>query len=175
MRYFKETFADVIDWHIAHTYSAEMSEVVSTFNYDNYVTFVMHLLQLQIPLGVLMKNENKYSEMIDIMTHFHQYVPLLQGATSSDPDVPISNLPNKETLHPLLFGGDQLTVARARGCQELRLKSDTATGHLHGLLPTAEDWHTLVTPCSKNCVCMISCTQHKLHPCRSNMYIHYGN
>ena len=35
MTYFKETFADVIDWHIQHRYSAEMStksEVVSGCN-----------------------------------------------------------------------------------------------------------------------------------------------
>lgn len=92
-----------------------------------------------------MKNENKYSEMIDIMSHFHQYVPVLQGGATTDPAVNNSNLPNRETLHPLLFGGDQLTAARARGCQELRINSDTAIGRLRGLVPTAEDWHTLVT------------------------------
>ena len=89
-----------------------------------------------------MKNENKNSEMIDIMSHFHQYVPLLQQQ-NTDQEADISS--NRETLHPLLFGGDQLTVARARGCQELRMNSDTTSGRLHGLVPTAEDWHTLVT------------------------------
>ena len=28
-----------------------------------------------MPLGVILKNENKRDEMVDIMTHLHQYVP----------------------------------------------------------------------------------------------------
>ena len=43
-----------------------------------------------------------------------------------------------------MFGGDQLTAARARGSQEARLNSDTCLGRLQGLKPMAEDWHTSV-------------------------------
>ena len=88
-----------------------------------------------------MKNENKYSEMIDVMSTLHEYVPVLNTDTSESS----SQEPMNETLHPLLFGGDQLTAARARGCQELRINSDTATGRLQGLIPVAEDWHTSLT------------------------------
>ena len=63
-----------------------------------------------------MKNENKYSEMIDVMSTLHEYVPVLK-ADSSESRLAHSQEPMKETLHPLLFGGDQLTAARARGCQ----------------------------------------------------------
>ena len=39
-------------------------------------------------------------------------------------------------LHPLLFGGDQLTAARARGISPMT--------RLEGLIPCAEDWHAKV-------------------------------
>ena len=57
MSYFKETFADVIDWHISHRYSAEMStksDVVSC-NYYNYgvriVCFSLHQIMRVGTLG----------------------------------------------------------------------------------------------------------------------------
>ena len=31
---------------------------------------------LQIPLGVLLKTETKYEDMVGIMDHLHQYVPI---------------------------------------------------------------------------------------------------
>ena len=62
-----------------------------------------------------MKNENKYSEMIDILGHLHQYVPTTEEAgiditaapsTQHDPDT--VDQPTSEKLHSVLFGGDQL-------------------------------------------------------------------
>ena len=91
-----------------------------------------------------MKNENKYSEMIDIMGYLHQYVPVAES-TTTDTTEDLADTPSSEKLHPLLFGGDQLTAARARGCQELRINSDSTSGRLQGLIPVAEDWHTAVT------------------------------
>lgn len=98
----------------------------------------------QVPLGLQLKNENKYGEMIEIMTDLHQYVPT-QGASAASTATHDTDQPPNEKVHPLLFGGDQLTTARARGCQELRMNSDTTAGKLKGLIPTAEDWHTAVT------------------------------
>ena len=94
-----------------------------------------------------MKNENKYSEMIDIISNLHQYIPTMETSITTDlsADPETVDQPISEKLHPLLFGGDQLTAARARGCQELRINSDTSTGRLQGLIPVAEDWHTTVT------------------------------
>ena len=80
--------------------------------------------------------------MIDIMTCLHQYVPVVEATVTTGS---AANVVNKPKDHPLLFGGDQLTAARARGCQELRINSDTTTGQLKGLVPVAEDWHTVVT------------------------------
>ena len=30
---------------------------------------------MQVPLGVLLKNENKGDEMVEIISHLHQYIP----------------------------------------------------------------------------------------------------
>lgn len=41
----------------------------------------------------------------------------------------------------ILFCGDQLTVERARSCQDARINSDTAQEALLGLEPAIADWH----------------------------------
>ena len=101
----------------------------------------------------MMKNENKYSEMIDILSHLHQYVPVTVTGTTSNPSAS-PDTPTTEKVHPVLFGGDQLTATRARGSQELLINSDTSTGRLCRLIPVAEDWHTSVTLLVVIIVCM---------------------
>ena len=61
-----------------------------------------------------MENENKHSEMIDIMHTLQQYVPI-----KSD------DVLEKSAVHKVLLGGDQLTATRARGCRDLHLNSDS--------------------------------------------------
>ena len=78
-------------------------------------------------MGVILKNENIKSEVIDIMENLQQYVPAKGGA-----------------VHNLMFRGDQLTASRARACSDLRLNSDTAFGRLDTFVPIAEDWHTFL-------------------------------
>ena len=39
--------------------------------YDSYQLFSF----FQIPLGVILKNENKNDDMVEIMTEMHKYVP----------------------------------------------------------------------------------------------------
>ena len=63
-------------------------------------------------------------------------------------------------LHQILLGGDQLTVARCRGCQIIRINSVTQTKKLCGLHPVIEDWHakvTLLEVCICHCIiyCMV--------------------
>ena len=65
----------------------------------------------------------------------NQQVDISDGRTVTQP---IS------TLHPLLFGGDQLTAARIRGAQEGKCNSITASNRFEGLIPVIEDWHTKV-------------------------------
>lgn len=107
----------------------------------------------QVPLGLQLKNENKYCEMIEIMSDLHQYVPIQEVATASTTSTDGTEQLPKEKVHTLLFGGDQLTASRARGCQDLRINSDTTAGKLKGLIPTAEDWHTAVTLLVVSCAC----------------------
>ena len=71
----------------------------------------------QVPLGVLLHNENKLDEMGKILEHYMTLVP-------STTAVGHYSLPSGDDMefddtrfHQILFGGDQLTVARIRGTQ----------------------------------------------------------
>ena len=48
-------------------------------------------------------------------------------------------------FHPILFGGDQLTVTRMRGTQTLRDTQDKPVDRFEGILPVIEDWHARMT------------------------------
>ena len=74
-----------------------------------------------------MKSENITSEMIDILRYCHQYVPQSAGC-----------------LHPIFFGGDQLTSERARNGQLAVQDADTEAGRLKGFICKSEDWHCRV-------------------------------
>lgn len=95
----------------------------------------------KVPLGIVLKNENKRDEMVEIMSHLHQYVP----AISSTQEVTISTgetvQKERTVLHPILVGGDQLTVARARAAIKAKVNSQTAVKQLSGIVPVIEDWH----------------------------------
>ena len=82
--------------------------------------------------------------MVKVMSHVHQCVPVVEyeqevnvgdGRTISQP---------MSMVHPVLFGGDQLTAARIRGAQEAKCNSVTASKRFDGLIPVIEDWHTKV-------------------------------
>ena len=92
-----------------------------------------------------MKNENKLDEMVEILDDKHKYVPYKAlDATTTVPDhqSDIQVTVCHRNLHKILFGGDQLTVARVRGAQGMREGSQNAIGRLEGVIPVAEDWHT---------------------------------
>ena len=100
---------------------------------------------MQVPLGVLLKSENNYDDMIDIMDHLHKYVPSFH--TTEDVTFQSTGenaVAHRVHFHPLIFGGDQLTVKRARGGQKIRSNSKTEDHKLGGLVPVAEDWHAKV-------------------------------
>ena len=115
------------------------------------------MISIQVPLGIILKNENKTTEMVDIMSHLHQYVP---AATYTKTTLVCSTEETVEhaAFHKILFGGDQLTVARARSSQKVMANSVSPVDSLHGLIPCAEDWHTKLNlldvsyflPCSGN-------------------------
>ena len=69
-----------------------------------------------MPLGVLLKNENKYEDTIDIMSHLQQYVPVVtQTKQQLIPSIGEVVEITQDTLYQILFGGDQLTASCAQG------------------------------------------------------------
>ena len=57
----------------------------------NYVTNVM-----QVPLGILLKNETRGEDMVDIVAHHHHYVPGVEYTTehlieATGETVPVTN------------------------------------------------------------------------------------
>ena len=97
---------------------------------------------MQVPLGILLKDEIKYEDMLVIMEQLQDYVPSTTSCTKQVlPDSGREVQVVKDNFHPVLFGGDQLTVARARGTQRIRTNSDREKDGLKGLVPVCEDWH----------------------------------
>ena len=98
---------------------------------------------MQVPLGILLKNESSYEDMVDIMKSLHVYVPT--QTTQSKETIPGSDIEVevvKDTSHKIIFGGDQMTVARGRGSQRIRKNSERGQDRLEGLAPVNEDWHS---------------------------------
>lgn len=94
---------------------------------------------------MILKNENKLDEMASILEYFMQLVPTV-------PAEGVYTLPNGHELSfddtrfcHILFGGDQLTVARVRGTQALRATEDKVVDRLEGVVPIVADWHARMT------------------------------
>ena len=108
--------------------------------------------------------------MVEIMYHIHKYVPLV--ITEDDPST--TEIPSRSLIQKVLFGGDQLTAARARGAQRAKVNSFIPTLRLDGIIPCAEDWHTkmnFLEVCKCSCECQhASCLLSGVALCRW-----YGN
>ncbi|KAL5484392.1 hypothetical protein EMCRGX_G020883 [Ephydatia muelleri] len=125
MKFFNVSFDDVVQWHIHHKYYKEMSQKSQV-----------------VPLGIILKNENKIDEMTEILTDLHQYVPCVTQEESASLSTGQVVTKKTEYMHRILIGGNQLTVARMRSAINIKNNSWTATGRLEGFIPVAEDWHT---------------------------------
>lgn len=96
----------------------------------------LQLLQLflQVPLGVLLFNENKLNEMGMILGHYMKLVPTVKAdghhVLPNGSEVEFDD----SRFHSILFGGDQLTCARVRGTQALRDTQDRRVDRFEGLL-----------------------------------------
>ena len=98
-----------------------------------------------VPLGIIPKSENKTGEMVEIMSHLHEYVPAyfytrrqVIPSTQECVEVPEAN------FRAILLGGDQLTCASTRGAKKAKVNSPLPKSRLDRLIPTSEDWHTKV-------------------------------
>lgn len=106
------------------------------------IVLCMYILNMQIPLGVYLHNENKLDEMVIIMEKLQSYVPSITttkrvevGSTGDILDL------ESDIFHQVLLGGDYLTSARARGAKMIRANSERSSAQLKGLTPVTEDWH----------------------------------
>ena len=95
-------------------------------------------------IQVLPKCETSHEDMIAIMEHLQQYVPLETESST----INIEGIGEKEVyadhFYSVLFGGDLLTAKRARGSQHIRSNSLRGKERLEGLKPVIEDWHAKV-------------------------------
>lgn len=97
----------VVPKHILHRYSKEMSKKSEV-----------------VVIDILMKNETKRKDMLDIMNAMQDYLG--------------DNYP--EDRH-VVSGGDHLTCERQVGAQRHMMDGDTSRDRLETLEPVAEDWH----------------------------------
>lgn len=71
---------------------------------------------------------------------------------------------------PILFGGDQLTVARIRGVQALGDTHPKRVDRFEGLVPVLEDWHARMTVMMVNTMCkLIHMDPRHKYFCRSSL------
>lgn len=138
--FFSFTFEDSVRWHIQHEFSDQMAKKSTAVSNKiiAFTKFELLINALQVPLGVLCKNENKSDDMVAIMTHLHQYVPSIV----SDDSESIYKSSSDVQFHKIFIGGDQLTAARARHAKKHMMNAHTPQARLEGLEPMIEDWHT---------------------------------
>lgn len=98
----------VICDHIPHQYHSEMAQKSETYFLD-----------------VLMKNEAKHSDMVDIMITLHNYL-------------------GKTFKGKVISGGDQLTCERQFCAQRHLMDGDNPYDCLQNVEPVSEDWHSLM-------------------------------
>lgn len=96
-------------------------------------------------MGVIIKNDNKQDDMISIMEHLLKHVPAVTVDNNVvDPESGETITVKSQKLHHVLFGGDQLTAERVRGCRRTRSNATNTAEKLQGLIPVIEDWHSKV-------------------------------
>ena len=117
-----------------------------------------------MPLGIELKSEQKYEDMVDILASLHKYVPTvttIQKATLPEESTEVicdEFFPITLGMHTIVIcayiwdmhvgcilhtcvGGDQMTAARVRGSQRIRSNSKRGVDRLQGLVCVTEDWH----------------------------------
>ena len=86
------------------------------------------LFSLQIPLGIIFKNENLNEDMVSILQQFFSYLPKTgDGGVDGQ-----------------LFSGDQLTVERAVNVISSVANGFTPEDRLEGINLQLGDWHAAV-------------------------------
>ena len=79
--------------------------------------------------------------MCQILEHLQQYCPSQSYSKQSILPDGTTHVHREVQMIDLLFGGDQLTCARACTAKCLRSNHDNAEDQLCGVVPVVEDWH----------------------------------
>ena len=104
------------------------------------------IIYIQVPLGVIPKNENQLKQMVQILDHMYRYVPeIAYTAQLTVPNSDESVTIHQAKTHKILVGGDQLSQVQAKAAITIKANAETPLSRLEGLLPTIEDWHTKLT------------------------------
>ena len=95
---------------------------------------IIHELHISLSnLGVLLLNENKGNEMIEILQHLQKCVPKIHCTdTIFIPSTQRSVSKIKIKQHRIVFSGDQLTVARMMGAQVAITNAHTPSQKING-------------------------------------------
>ena len=75
-------------------------------------------------MGVLSKEETKTSDMVDILSSYHDYVPCRDG----------------KPITTILYG-DGLSCVHVRDAQSEAVDVTDSQKRLDGLYPTVQEWH----------------------------------
>ena len=116
-------------------------------------------------MGILLKNENKGDEMVEIMTHLHQYVPTVTFTQEKLISTGEKVVEENAIFHSILVGGDQLTAARSRSAIKAKVNSETPCKRLSGIVPVIEDWHT-----KANCLGVSQCSNIYQYTCNIKLF-----
>ena len=82
------------------------------------------------------------NDMADILGELHKFVPKVRKEQEFYVDEQTEPAcVQVDYFNHILIGGDQLTVARIRGCQRVLSNSSSGEERLEGLIPVVEDWH----------------------------------
>ena len=105
------------------------------YNYNyNYIYILIG------PFGSTSKNENKASDMIDIVSCIHQYVPTVPNIHQKVLSTGVTVDVDQSSFHNIIFGGDQLTCTRARSAIVDKVNSQKPCRRFFGIEPVIEDW-----------------------------------
>ncbi len=105
-----------------------MPEILNMTLLKYILLFYKILFYCQVPLGVIDKDEARIADMVDIMSHFQQYVPRTR---EGDP------------ITTILFG-DGLSCERANDASLATANGENAWSRLEGLQPAVQEWHKRV-------------------------------
>ena len=108
---FQHMFKDVVSSHIQHKYSSEMKKKSQKEN-----------------MGIILKNENKGEDMIDIARYLHDLVPSVGEGMN-------------EKFRRMPVVGDQLTIERGVEAKFSVSNAYTPQRRLEGIYFQLADWH----------------------------------